>query len=209
MRRRPAAAWRTFGERVHSTDEQSVRLWWRPRETEVWPIADGHGGTGWRGAFPVGPDSPLVHSRLVRAHSSAWLERIPDKDEVPGSNPGGPTNERPGHGGFGRRDYPSQAPFDRQQSTNSPHGRGSSLGRVSADDLAEGRGPPGSDAGRQRQVFPWLSYAGRPEVAINGHGRIAAPRARCVRSRPLFPSQYKPWYALNSSSVSPATRSST
>ena len=26
-----------------------------------------------------------------RAHSSAWLERIPDKDEVPGSNPGGPT----------------------------------------------------------------------------------------------------------------------
>ena len=27
-----------------------------------------------------------------RAHSSGWLERIPDKDEVPGSNPGGPTN---------------------------------------------------------------------------------------------------------------------
>ena len=26
-----------------------------------------------------------------RAHSSGWLERIPDKDEVPGSNPGGPT----------------------------------------------------------------------------------------------------------------------
>ena len=29
------------------------------------------------------------------AHSSAWLERIPDKDEVPGSNPGGPTDETP------------------------------------------------------------------------------------------------------------------
>ena len=25
------------------------------------------------------------------AHSSAWLERIPDKDEAPGSSPGGPT----------------------------------------------------------------------------------------------------------------------
>ena len=29
--------------------------------------------------------------KLLGAHSSGWLERIPDKDEVPGSNPGGPT----------------------------------------------------------------------------------------------------------------------
>ncbi len=33
----------------------------------------------------------VVCSRFLRAHGSAWLERIPDKDEVPGSNPGGPT----------------------------------------------------------------------------------------------------------------------
>ena len=26
-----------------------------------------------------------------RAHSSVWLERVPDKDEVPGSSPGAPT----------------------------------------------------------------------------------------------------------------------
>ena len=45
---------------------------------------------------------PVAHCRKLisclsvtisrsRAHSSARLERIPDKDEVPGSNPGGPT----------------------------------------------------------------------------------------------------------------------
>gem|GEM_PF-909582 len=28
---------------------------------------------------------------LFRAHSSAWLERFPDKEEVDGSSPSGPT----------------------------------------------------------------------------------------------------------------------
>jgi hypothetical protein len=37
-----------------------------------------------------------------RAYSSAWLERIPDKDEVPGSNPGRPTPRKPrSYGVFG------------------------------------------------------------------------------------------------------------
>ena len=36
----------------------------------------------------------MVNSSTHWAHSSARLERIPDKDEVPGSNPGGPTKAR-------------------------------------------------------------------------------------------------------------------
>ena len=47
------------------------------------------------------PNSRLVHSRFIRAHSSARLERIPDKDEVAGSNPAGPTLRSPCRaGGF-------------------------------------------------------------------------------------------------------------
>ena len=33
---------------------------------------------------------------LFRAHSSAWLERFPDKEEVDGSSPSGPTRGRCG-----------------------------------------------------------------------------------------------------------------
>ena len=35
---------------------------------------------------------PAVTIQRIRAHSSVGLERIPDKDEVPGSNPGAPTS---------------------------------------------------------------------------------------------------------------------
>src|SRR5665811_196644 len=42
-------------------------------------------------------DPFLAIVRDPRAHGSAWLERIPDKDEVPGSNPGGPTVREPLH----------------------------------------------------------------------------------------------------------------
>ncbi len=38
------------------------------------------------------PGDPITLSPSW-ACSSAWLERIPDKDEVPGSNPGRPTSE--------------------------------------------------------------------------------------------------------------------
>jgi hypothetical protein len=31
----------------------------------------------------------------MRAHSSAWLERFPDKEEVDGSSPSGPTQSPP------------------------------------------------------------------------------------------------------------------
>ena len=34
-------------------------------------------------------------ARLLRAHSSVRLERCPDKAEVPGSSPGGPTSRKP------------------------------------------------------------------------------------------------------------------
>ena len=33
---------------------------------------------------------------LLRAHSSAWLERFPDKEEVGGSSPPGPTRSNTG-----------------------------------------------------------------------------------------------------------------
>ena len=47
----------------------------------------------------------------ARACSSAWLERIPDKDEVPGSNPGRPTPENPVPVGVFTISHPSEAPF--------------------------------------------------------------------------------------------------
>ena len=43
----------------------------------------------------VSVKAPVAIVPALRACSSAWLERIPDKDEVPGSNPGRPTVETP------------------------------------------------------------------------------------------------------------------
>ena len=43
-------------------------------------------------------DGAVIVFKPSRAHSSGWLERIPDKDEVPGSNPGGPTAAGRGDG---------------------------------------------------------------------------------------------------------------
>ena len=50
--------------------------------------------------YPDWTIRPAGIFRPVRAHSSAWLERIPDKDEAPGSSPGGPTNKPPRQRGF-------------------------------------------------------------------------------------------------------------
>ena len=38
----------------------------------------------------------MAVSAQPRAHSSAWLERFPDKEEVDGSSPSGPTLSPPG-----------------------------------------------------------------------------------------------------------------
>jgi hypothetical protein len=59
---------------------------------------------GAMGRFPARGDfsSPrasfgrTVHVRQLRAYSSVRLERAPDKGEVPGSNPGGPTRRGTG-----------------------------------------------------------------------------------------------------------------
>ena len=40
--------------------------------------------------------SRFKEKSLQRAHSSAWLERFPDKEEVGGSSPPGPTRSNTG-----------------------------------------------------------------------------------------------------------------
>ena len=50
------------------------------------------------GVSEVQGNLALLQSRaiLLRAHSSAWLERFPDKEEVGGSSPPRPTRSNTG-----------------------------------------------------------------------------------------------------------------
>ena len=60
-------------------------------------LPPGHAGRVWTSPRYAGwlPIAIGILTDSARAYSSAWLERIPDKDEVPGSNPGRPTPRKP------------------------------------------------------------------------------------------------------------------
>ena len=62
------------------------------------PMGSGMGGPGYNFAdeFQVTLRFCSRSKVRLRAHSSAWLERFPDKEEVGGSSPPGPTRSNTG-----------------------------------------------------------------------------------------------------------------
>ena len=99
----------------------------------------------------------------IRAHSSAWLERIPDKDEVAGSNPAGPTRL---YVPAAVESYPASTPATRPDSAQTP--------RIALNPPRAAPHPPCRTRGRFKSSW---AHADSPMASPS-----AACRANCART---------------------------